>query len=53
VTLRDGLHDAIVRVVFAREAVELGEYAVAAHILRDLECDLVGALDRDAEETAS
>jgi hypothetical protein len=53
VTLRDELRGAVARIVFAREAVELGEYAVAAHILRDLETDLVVALDRDAEERTS
>jgi hypothetical protein len=36
----EALREALARVVFCREAVELGEPAVAVAILRDLEADL-------------
>jgi hypothetical protein len=46
-TLRDAVPDALARIVFAREALELGEYAIVATVLRDLEEDLVAAVDRE------
>jgi hypothetical protein len=53
VTLQDALVDALARIVFAREAIELEEYAVAATVLRDLEEDLAVVLERTASEAAS
>ena len=49
VLLVDVLREAVARVVFCREAVELGEQAVAAAVLRDLEADLVAALEHERE----
>lgn len=48
-TLHDALLDALARIVFAREAVDLQEYALATTVLRDLEDDLAIALDREQE----
>ena len=42
----DELQDVLARVVFCREAVELGEYALAAAILSDFEDDLAAALSQ-------
>jgi hypothetical protein len=50
---RELLADVVARIVFAREAVELGEYGVAASVLRDLEEDLAVALERDRNEATS
>jgi hypothetical protein len=38
------VRDVLARVVYLREAVELGEHALAAAILRDLEDDLAEVL---------
>jgi hypothetical protein len=50
VNLRDVLAEAVARIVYCREAVELGEYALAAAVLRDLEEDLVATVERATEE---
>jgi hypothetical protein len=47
VTALEALRDTLARVVFAREAVELQEYALAASILRDLEHDLAAVLEQE------
>ena len=44
-TAAEAVRDALARVVFAREALELGEYAIATTVLRDLEFDLASVLD--------
>jgi hypothetical protein len=53
VTLLEAVQDALARIVFVREAVELEEYAVASSILRDLEQDLVSVLERARSEATS
>jgi hypothetical protein len=53
VNLRDELQQAVARIIFCREAVELGEYAIAETVLRDLEADLVGALEREQPEATA
>jgi hypothetical protein len=49
----DALVDAVVRIIFAREAVELGESGIAASVLRDLEEDLAAVLAQASEEEAA
>jgi hypothetical protein len=41
VNVHDVLRDAVARIIFAREAIELGERGVAVAVLRDLEADLL------------
>jgi hypothetical protein len=53
VNLREEMQEALARIVFAREAVELGENQLAAAILRNLEHDVAAALAQAAEEAAS
>ena len=48
----DALRDALARIVFALEAIGEGEVGVASSVLRDLEEDLVVALDGEREEAA-
>jgi hypothetical protein len=52
VNLRDELQEAVARIVFAREAVELQEYALAVSILRDLEEDVAAAIEQAGREAA-
>jgi hypothetical protein len=42
------LRDALARIVRARDAIEVGEFELAALLLADLECDLAAALGGDA-----
>lgn len=44
-TLLELVEDAVARIVFCREAIAVGELALAAAILRDLEEDLAVALE--------
>lgn len=46
-TLLEALQDALARIVFAREAVELQEFRLAATVLHNLKEDLACALDRE------
>jgi hypothetical protein len=50
--LLDALQDALARVVFAREALDLGEYGIVVAVLRDLEDDLAAAIARARREAA-
>jgi hypothetical protein len=53
VNLRAELEEAIARIVFAREALELGEPGIVATALRDLEEDLAAALECETGEVSS
>jgi hypothetical protein len=53
VTLLEELREALARIVFCREALGLGEYGIAAAVLRDLEDDLAVAVEGAGREEAA